>query len=77
MARLFALFSALGGQVCSRPDRHRVGLEPEVPLPSGPHQCCAYLGKAVYLRPVEEAWLDVHLNELVAKGIIGPILPRE
>ena len=29
------------------------------------------------LRPEEEAWLDVHLDELVAKGIIGPILPGE
>ena len=29
------------------------------------------------LRPEEEAWLDVHLNELVAKGVIGPILPGE
>ena len=27
--------------------------------------------------PEEEAWLDVHLDELVAKGIIGPILPGE
>ena len=29
------------------------------------------------LHPEEEAWLDVHLDELVAKGIIGPILPGE
>ena len=29
------------------------------------------------LRPEEEAWLDVHLDELVAKGVIGPILPGE
>ena len=27
------------------------------------------------LRPEEEAWLDVHLDELVAKGVIGSILP--
>ena len=26
-------------------------------------------------RPEEEAWLDVHLDELVAKGVIGPIFP--
>ena len=29
------------------------------------------------LCPEEEAWLDVHLDELVAKGVIGPILPGE
>ena len=29
------------------------------------------------LRPEEEAWLDVHLDELVAKGVIGLILPGE
>ena len=29
------------------------------------------------LRPEEEAWLDVHLDELVAKGVIGPIQPDE
>ena len=29
------------------------------------------------LHPEEEAWLDVHLDELVAKGVIGPILPGE
>ena len=29
------------------------------------------------LRPEEEAWLDVHLDELVSKGVIGPILPDE
>ena len=33
--------------------------------------------KPPYLRPEEEAWLDVHLDELVAKGVIGPILPWE
>ena len=27
------------------------------------------------LCPEEEAWLDVHLDKLVAKGVIGPILP--
>ena len=27
--------------------------------------------------PEEEAWLDVHLDKLVAKGVIGPILPGE
>ena len=29
------------------------------------------------LRPEEEAWLNVHLDELVSKGVIGPILPDE
>ena len=33
--------------------------------------------KSPHLCPEEEAWLDVHLDELVAKGIIGPILPGE
>ena len=27
--------------------------------------------------PEEEAWLDVHLDKLVAKGVIGLILPGE
>ena len=26
------------------------------------------------LHPKEEAWVDVHLDELVAKGVIDPIL---
>ena len=29
------------------------------------------------LRPDEEAWLDAHLDELLLKGVIGPILPHE
>ena len=33
--------------------------------------------KLLRLHPKEEAWLDVHLDELVAKGVIGPILPGE
>ena len=33
--------------------------------------------KPPHLRPEEEAWLEVHLDELVAKGVIGPILPGE
>ena len=33
--------------------------------------------KPMRLRPTEEAWLDVHLDELLAKGVIGPILPHE
>ena len=37
----------------------------------------AIRAKPPCLRPEEEAWLDVHLDELVAKGVIGPILPGE
>ena len=33
--------------------------------------------KAPHLCPEEEAWLDIHLDELVAKGVIRPILPGE
>ncbi len=33
--------------------------------------------KPMRLKPHEEAWLDVHLDELLAKGMIGPILPHE
>ena len=33
--------------------------------------------KPPHLHPEEEAWLDVHLDELVAKGVIGPILLGE
>ena len=29
------------------------------------------------LNPEEEAWMDVHLDKLVAKGVVGPILPGE
>ena len=45
---------------------------------------CLYLTNTVpiraklpHLHPEEEAWLNVHLNKLVAKGVIGPILPGE
>ncbi len=33
--------------------------------------------KPIRLRPEEEAWLDAHLDELLAKGVIAPILPHE
>ena len=33
--------------------------------------------KPPHLHPKEEVWLDVHLDELVAKKVIGPILPGE
>ena len=29
------------------------------------------------LHPEGEAWLDIHLDKLMAKGVIGPILPGE
>ena len=28
--------------------------------------------KLLCLHPEKEAWLDIHLDELVAKGVIGP-----
>ena len=31
--------------------------------------------KPLRLRPEEEVWLDVHLDELTVKGVIGPISP--
>ena len=33
--------------------------------------------KLLCLLPEEKAWLDVQLDELVANGVIGPILPGE
>ena len=33
--------------------------------------------RPMHLRPEEEAWLDIHLDELVSKEVIGPILPDE
>ena len=33
--------------------------------------------KLPHLCPKEEAWLDIHLDELVAKGVIGPIFLGE
>ena len=33
--------------------------------------------KLPHLCPEEEAWLDVHLDKLVEKRVIGPILPEE
>ena len=32
--------------------------------------------KPPHLHPEEEAWLDVHLDKLVAKGVIGPDFAR-
>ena len=33
--------------------------------------------KPMRFRPEEKAWLDAHLDELTAKGVINPILPHE
>ena len=33
--------------------------------------------KPPHLHPEEEAWLDVHPDEVVAKGVISLILPGE
>ena len=33
--------------------------------------------KLPHLCPEEEAWLAIHLDKLVAKGVIGPILLGE
>ena len=33
--------------------------------------------KPMRFRPEEEAWLDAHLDELTAKGVITPIVPHE
>ena len=33
--------------------------------------------KPMRFRPEEEAWLDAHLDELTAKGVITPILPHK
>ena len=70
----YALFAVLG-RTSLQPIQigYWVGLGPKVPLPSGPHQCHAHLGES---RPTcaleEEAWLNVHLDKLVAKGVDWP-----
>jgi hypothetical protein len=33
--------------------------------------------KPMKLGPEEEKWLDNYLDELLAKGVVGPILPHE
>ena len=49
--RLFAPFTALGGQACGHSDTYQVGLGPKVPLLCGPHQHSAHPGKAAPLVP--------------------------
>ena len=46
---------------------YRLDLTNAVPIRAKPPRLCLE----------EEAWLDVHLDELVAKGVIGLILPGE
>ena len=45
-ARLFVPFVTVQRLACGRPDGHRAGLGPKVPLPSGPHQRRAHPGEA-------------------------------
>lgn len=33
--------------------------------------------KPMKLNPKEEAWLETYLQELLAKGVVTPILPNE
>ena len=47
------------------------------------HYCLDFINtvpiqaKPPHLHPEEEAWLDIHPDELVAKGVISLILPGE
>ena len=55
------------GRVWDPKYHYRLDLTNTVPIRAKPPHLC----------PEEETWLDVHLDELVAKGVIGPILPGE
>ena len=55
------------GRVWDPKYHYHLDLTNAVPIWAKPPRLC----------PEEEAWLDVHLDELVAKGVIGPILPGE
>ena len=46
MVHLLVPFATLGGQACGHLEGHWVGLGPQVPLPSGPHQYRAHPGEA-------------------------------
>ena len=46
---------------------YRLDLKDERPIECKPKR----------FRPEEEAWLDAHLDSLVAKGVIGQIQPHE
>jgi hypothetical protein len=47
--------------------RYKLWLNYTIPIRAKPMKLC----------PKEEAWLDVHLEELLAKGVICPILPHK
>ena len=64
-------------QAYGSPDGYRVGLRSKVPLFHGLNQCSTQPGPAAPPVPKEEAWLHIHLDKLVAKGVIGPILQGE
>lgn len=36
-----------------------------------------FLAKALYLKLEEESWLDVYVDKLITKRVIGPILPYQ
>ena len=55
------------GQVWDPKYHYRLDLTNAMPIWAKPSHLC----------PEEETWLDVHLDELVAKGMISPILPGE
>ena len=55
------------GQVWDPKYHYRLDLTNTVPIWAKPPR----------LHPEEEAWLDVPLEKLVVKGVIGPILPGE
>ncbi len=51
-----------------RPEfQYRLEVNNETPIAS----------KAMKFGPEEEAWLDGYIDELLAKGVITPILPHE
>ena len=55
------------GRVDDPKYHYKLTLQNEAPIHSKPIQ----------LRPEEEAWLDLHLDELLAKGVITLILSHE
>ena len=62
-----AAFQTDTGRVDDRKYHYRLTLRNEAPIRS----------KAIRLQPEEEVWLDAYLDELLAKGVITPILPHE
>ena len=64
--KLAAIQMDIGG-VLNPKYHYHLDLTNAVPIRVKPPRLC----------PEEEAWLDVHLDELVDKGMVGPILPGE